>query len=336
MINRTLIVVLLWWSGSLVAGSPWVDAVEELGLVELGDTFDQAKIDRLLGKDTMSGATEDGRRAAAVMVAIGAVEVAAFSDAARAAAQLARYQRSLAVPEECVVVSLDDVSGLMRLEALAGHEALRQDSVLMASLDAAIGEGVLTGYGLRPLRVSAASDPTRTLIYSHSSLPHVKQLVGLAASEGLRGRVYLAPKIAAFVFREGWGERPEWINELGPGVYVAQGPEMLVHFEFEQAEDRQRFDTMVERYAKKDSAEETGNLIRSWWQPFYYAETAAEGFFEISRVTLYGDGSEASLLMLPDRTELVQSHLAEMSDKSRTDSIWVNAPFYRFLQGGFK
>ena len=292
--NRMLIVVLLWWGGSLVAVPPWIDAVEELGLVELGDTFDHAKIDRLLGAETMSDASEDHRRAVAVLVAIGAVDVSALSD------------------------------------------AVRQDPALMASLDAAIGEGVLTGYGLRPLRVSAASDPMRTLIYSHSSLPHVKQLVGLVASEGLRGRVYLAPKIAAFVFREGWGERPEWINELGPDVYVAQGPEMLVHFEFEQSGDRQHFDAIVERFAKKDSEDETGNLIRSWWQPFYYAETAAEGFYEISRVTLYGDTAEASLLMLSDRTKLVQSHFAGTSWQSETDSIWVNAPFYRFLQGDFK
>ena len=334
--NRMLIVVLLWWGGSLVAVPPWIDAVEELGLVELGDTFDHAKIDRLLGAETMSDASEDHRRAVAVLVAIGAVDVSALSDAVRAEAQLARYQRSLSAPEECVVVSLDDISAFMRLEALEGHEALRQDPALMASLDAAIGEGVLTGYGLRPLRVSAASDPMRTLIYSHSSLPHVKQLVGLVASEGLRGRVYLAPKIAAFVFREGWGERPEWINELGPDVYVAQGPEMLVHFEFEQSGDRQHFDAIVERFAKKDSEDETGNLIRSWWQPFYYAETAAEGFYEISRVTLYGDTAEASLLMLSDRTKLVQSHFAGTSWQSETDSIWVNAPFYRFLQGDFK
>ncbi len=312
------------------------DLVAAVGLQELADTFDPAKADRILGEYGTSITEPDERIAAAVLVAMGMVHDLILDDPKRRAKMLQGWENPTQETAGVFEMALARPSGIMRVKSIGGHEALRQDAALMAALDEAIGEEVLTGYGLRPRNVSAPTAAERTLIYSHSSLSHVKQLIGLMASEGLKGRVMIAPKVAAFVFREGWGERPDWINELGDGIYVAQGPEMLVHFELATPEDRQRFDELVERYAKKDSEDETGNLVRSWWQPFYYGETAADDFEPISRVTLYGDKVEASLLMLPEREEIVQSYFADAEWELKTDTIWVNPPFFRFLQGGFK
>lgn len=311
------------------------ELLEKFTLVELADTFDDTKIERLLPPGGEWTAPED-RAALAALVAVGIVQVSDFKSTRGVAWRLDQEARLLEGSVNEIRVPLRNVSRLMRLASIGGHEKLRRAVKLTDSLDQAIAAEVLTGYGLRAPDVSAGTDPSRTVIYSHSSLPHVKQLVGLVASEGLRGEVYIAPKIAAFVFREGWGERPEWINELGPGLYVAQGPEMLVHFEFERMSDRRRFDELVNEYAKKDTEEETGNIIRSWWQPFYYGETSADGYDEIHRVTLYSEHAEASLLMLPERTEIVRSHFKDTEWRMRTDSIWVSAPFYRFLQGDYK
>ncbi|MDB4474844.1 hypothetical protein N9023_07535, partial [Opitutaceae bacterium] len=302
---------------------------------ELATTFAEDKIDRWLPRDADWIEIED-RAAAAVLLAVGVVEESSMANAARLSQRLDRALAQLGGMEAEVRVSLEDVSPLMLMDQFGGHEELRQATELSRSLDHAIAEGVLTGYGLRRPHVSAETDPHSTVIYSHSSLPHVKQLVGLMASEGLKGHVYIAPKIAAFVFRDGWGERPEWINELSPGLYVAQGPEMLVHFEFERPTDRLRFDELVNRYAKKDTEDETGNIIRAWWQPFYYGETLEEGYHEIHRVTLYAEQAEASLLMLPERTEIVRTHFKDTKWEMQADSIWVSAPFFRFLQGGYR
>lgn len=311
------------------------EAIETFELIELANTFDDKKIDRLLPSSATWIAPAE-RAAAAVLIAVGIIEDSNLHSAADVEAKLDQEIKLTGGSDEEIRVSLDDVSSVMRLASIGGHEKLRQAAELTQSLDRAIAAEVLTGYGLRTPHVSAETDATRTVIYSHSSLPHVKQLVGLVASEGLRGRVYIAPKIAAFVFRDGWGERPEWINELSPGLYVAQGPEMLVHFEFEQASDRQRFDALVNRYAKKDTADETGNIIRSWWQPFYYGETPAVGYSEIHRVTLFSEHAEASLLMLPERSKIVRSYFEDTANKMTIDPIWVSAPFYRFLQGDYK
>ena len=109
-----------------------------------------------------------------------------------------------------------------------------------------------------------------------------------------------------------------------------------MHFEFEHSGDRRRFDAIVEQFAKKDTEHETGNIINSWWQPYYYCETPAEGYHQISRVTLYADEAEASLLMLPERARMVRDHFANTPWAMEGDSIWVSAPFFRFLEGDFK
>ncbi|MBT5901024.1 MAG: hypothetical protein HOH58_02825 [Opitutaceae bacterium] len=309
--------------------------MSEFQLVELANTFTDQKIDRLL-PPSADWLEHNDRAAVAVMLAVGLIEKSSVQNATSLAQSLDRAVSEVGGTKDEFRVPLDDVSPLMRLAQFGGQGTLRQATELTESLDQAIAKGVLTGYGLRRPHVSAVTDPQRTVIYSHSSLPHVKQLVGLVASEGLKGRVYIAPKIAAFVFREGWGERPEWINELSPELYVAQGPEMLVHFEFERASDRIRFDELVTQYAKKDTEAETGNLMRAWWQPFYYGETPVQGYHEIHRVTLFAEQAEASLLMLPERTEIVRHHFEDMTWKMQADSIWVSAPFYRFLQGDYK
>lgn len=337
MVKRIACGLLLWAGMTLtLRGSDLAERVEAVGLQELANTFDQVKVDRILGDYGSSIVEPDERTAAAVFVSMGMVHDLVLDDLERRGRMLQGWEAPTQETTGIIEMALARPSGIMRVKSIGGHDALRKDKALMAALDQAIGEEVLTGYGLRPRHVSAPTAAERTLIYSHSSLPHVKQLIGLMASEGLTGRVMIAPKVAAFVFRDGWGERPEWLNELGEGIYVAQGPEMLVHFELAKAEDRQRFDELVERYAKKDAEDETGNLVRSWWQPFYYGETAAVGFEPISRVTLYGEEVEASLLMLPEREERVREYFAEKDWEMQADTIWVNPPFFRFLQGGFK
>ncbi len=331
-----LVILLAVITAGAVKAVDLSELAETVGLTELAATFDEAKVDRIIGEYGARLEDPAERAAAAALVTMGMVKDWALEDPDLTARMLVGWDNPPGKGVGTTEMSLLRPAGIMRVASFGGHEALRQDTKLIAALDAAIGAEVLTGYGLRPRGVSSATKADRTVIYSHSSLPHVKQLIGLMASEGLEGRLLIAPKVAAFVFREGWGERPEWINELGDGVYVAQGPEMLVHFEMATPGDRQRFDELVDRYAKKDEAEETGNLVRSWWQPFYYCESEAEGYQQISRVTLLGEEVEASLLMLTEREQRVRDHFAEQDWEMEVDSIWVSTPFFRFLEGDYK
>ncbi len=337
LIRRNLLFLGLGVASALVtSGQTLAKLAADAGLTELAGTFSTEKSDRILGDHGSQIDDLSDRAAAAMLVSMGVWTPGQLSDLAGCRQIMESWAAKADERTAVVELDLSNVAEILGVSAFGGHEQLRRDTALMATLDEAIGEEVLTGYGLRTRGVSAETDDERTLIYSHSSLPHVKQLIGLVASEGLRGQVMIAPKIAAFVFRDGWGERPEWINELGPGIYVAQGPEMLVHFEFESSSDRQRFDALIDLYAKKDEESETGNLTRSWWQPFYYTKTKATGFKRISRVTLSGENIEASLLMLPPREPVVREHFADSGWDLAIDSIWVNAAFHRFLEGGYR
>jgi hypothetical protein len=311
------------------------ETVARLELTELSATFDPAKVEQVLGDAVMIQVVEE-QQAAALLVSLGLLTLKDLKDPSGGPAVLAEWGEPNERPVGPVEFSFAEVAGLFRLASVEGHAALREDEELLRSLDDAVRAEVLTGYGLRRRGVSEDTDAGRTVIYSHSSWVHVKQLVGLVASEGFSGRVMIAPKVAAFVFREGWGEPPPWVRELDPYLRVAQGPEWLVHFEFDAVHERQRFDELVERYAKRDTEEESGLLRRAWWQPFYYCETPARGYQRIARLTLTGDEVEVSLLMLPERTDLVARHFADSPWSTTADSIWVSTAFHRFLLGDYR
>ena len=334
---KTWLRIILWVGASawVLAASPWVDLVKSLDLVELAATFSEEKVDRILGEQAGDWPQSD-RQAAAVMVAMAVLDPSDLADPVKTAAKVTRFQNTLAAPESTLLFSLNWPMDALRGEPLGGHDTLRQDAGLVDALNHALGTGIITGYSLRSLRVSEASDPARTIIYSHNDWRHVRQLVVLMSSEGLRGTVYLSRKVSAFIYRDGWGERPAWIAELGSGIYAAQGEEWLVQFEFERAADRARFHELVTRYAKKDAPDETGNLVHAWWQPFYYSEVAMEGFFEIGRVTIEAAHAEVSLLALTDNLPTVRDHFAPMRWPIEVDRIWVPGPFFRFLQGDYK
>jgi hypothetical protein len=203
-------------------------------------------------------------------------------------------------------------------------------------LGEALVDGVLTGYDLRSKGVYDNFPVAHTFIYSQSSLLHMRQLVALLDSEGIEGWVYITPKVSAFLYRDDWGPASGAVVTLPGGVRVIQGREIAVLFQFDSSDDRERFHEVVTRFAKKDEKDEPGLIENAWWQPFYYTDQALEGFEPISLVVISSDNHEATLTVLEDKTEKVVQALKDDRWDMRVDRVWVNPPFFRFLNGGYK
>ena len=307
------------------------NGVRDLGLTELVPLTDTA----LVGSD-VKGLPESERRAAAVLIEAGVIERNDLTDESLAASKISDFISITRSNHPGLIGRIGDPSVFVRLARPLDHSDLLSDDEFIKALHQALGEGILTGYDLRSRAIYDNFPAGRHFVYSHSSLNHIQQLVTLAHREEIDGWLYLVPKVSAFLFRDDWGEPGESVVALPDGRLVVQGREMAVLFLFDEAEGLSRFHELVTKFAKKDEADEQGLIANSWWQPFYYSDVQRKGFEEISLVILSKGDYEATLTVLTERTDDVVTALTRDSWELRVDQVWVNPPFFRFLNGGFK
>ena len=284
----------------------------------------------------VKGLSESERRSAAVLIEAGVIEHSDLAHESLAASKVSDFVSITRSNHPGLIGRIGDPSVFVRLAAPLDHSDLLSDDEFIEALHQALGEGILTGYDLRSRAIYDNFPAGRHFVYSHSSLNHIQQLVTLAHREEIDGWLYLVPKVSAFLFRDDWGEPGESVVALPDGRLVVQGREMAVLFLFDEAEGLSRFHELVTKFAKKDEADEKGLIANSWWQPFYYSDVQRKGFEEISLVILSKGDYEATLTVLTERTDDVVTALTRDSWELRVDQVWVNPPFFRFLNGGFK
>ncbi len=319
----------------LLVSKVYADSYEEIAFeLQLGELIPLADTSVLGAHGKELSASE--RNAAAVLVDLGAIEASDLADPAVAEARLLDFRDVVSEQHPGLLGRIGDASVFIRLEEPLDHGALLSDNEFIAALHQALSDGILTGYDLRRRATYDGFPEGRTFIYSHSSLNHIQQLLTLMHREAINGWVYLVPKVSAFLFRDDWGEPGDNVVSLPDGRLVMQGREMAVLFRFDSSSDRVRFHELVTRFAKKDEADEPGLITHSWWQPFYYTDDTLDGFQPISLVILSKGGYEATLTVLEDRTADVVKALEGGDWVLRVDRVWVNPPFFRFLNGGFK
>lgn len=232
--------------------------------------------------------------------------------------------------------ALGDLGLYRQLQRTWDHRALLAHEDLLTVLGAALGTGRITGYDLRPAGVYDGFPSGHTLVYSHSSPAHLQQLVTLLAGHGLHARVYQVPKVSAFVYRDGWGGDEAALQTLGDGVRVVRGREVAVLFEFARAADRAVFHDLVVRYAKRERADQESLIVDAWWQPFYYTDAALEDFVQIGLVVLHTTSAEATLTVTLDKLADLSAWAEQQGFAVRSEGVWVNPSFHRFLQGDYK
>jgi len=319
----------------MALAGPLADSVDQLNFQLLQNTFDVAKVNRILngyGRD-ING---NDRQAAAVLISLGAIAPEDLANQPKLESKLKRFHEIVESNNPALVGRIGDASLITRLSKAWDHNALLAEETFLDALGERLAEGIITGYDVRRKGVYDGFPASHTFIYSQSSLLHMQQLVTLMNSEDIDGWLYVTPKVSAFLYRDDWGPLPENVKTLSNGIRVVQGREVAVLFEFDSPDDRYRFDKMITRYAKKDKEDEAGLIANAWWQPFYYTDSVMKGFKPISLVIVTAGDVEATLTVLEEKTNEVVNAMASEAWKIRVDRVWVNPPFYRFLNGGYK
>lgn len=314
-------------------GLNYQDAVAQLGYSELAATFSREKalaISTLPGEEKLS-LTE--LQAAATLQLIGAPIIESTAGSKTLAEFIANYNQ----PDPAYLGQLNESSLYQRIETHWKTHSAAKPSAFALELRQLIGQGIATGYNLisTPWPVFA---PNRHIIYGHSDIDHAQQLLALLASEGLQARVGFSRKTSAFLYRDDWGTLSQSLIDLGNNRRLVEASEYDLHFEFPTASDKTQFVAAIDRYAKKDSANQTGLIRNAWWQPFYRSKNAAEGFASATQISV-SDGKETALLLaLPNQAPALVKAIQQLNPtwSVSPEAIWVNLAFHRYLQGGYK
>jgi hypothetical protein len=315
--------------------NPYASGVEESGLQELEQVFDDARVARALdGAGVDLG--EDSKRSAAVLVSAGLIGMADLDEPGPVSGRIQSLRHTLGRNQGALMGRIGDAMLQVNLAKALDHSELLAADEFLAVLGEELDRGVITGYDLRQRSVYDGFPPGRTFIYSQSSQAHMRQLVALMSSEGINAWVYVVPKVSAFLYRDDWGPASDNVVTLDGGARVVRGRELAALFHFDTREDRLRFHELITLFAKKDEKDEPGLIVNAWWQPFYYSDEPVVGFMEISLVVMSSARFEATLTVLPPKTASVVAALKDKPWPTRVDTVWVNPPFYRFLQGGYK
>ncbi|TYP73167.1 hypothetical protein [Paenibacillus methanolicus] len=204
----------------------------------------------------------------------------------------------------------------------------------------ALEQGLVTGYNLKDSRYDANFVDALSLTYGHSDLKHAIQLIGLLRSEGLHAKVQFEPKTSAFVHLIEWGEpQPSedyQYEKLDNGNYIASAKEYDIAFEFDSAADKERFQPVILKYAKKNSEDVQGLISGSWWQPLYYSNTKLADYDVITNNKLLGDGYVyAQSFSLSKDSAAVIAGFKKLNPNANVISyeFWVDHPFHNYLTG---
>ncbi|MFA5204084.1 MAG: ECF transporter S component [Lentisphaeria bacterium] len=233
------------------------------------------------------------------------------------------------------VTELDIVSKVCDRWEKAGK--IRNDTVERV-MRTAISQRVITGYQIKKRDSLAQFDANLEIVYSHSSVRHLKQVIGLLMGEALQAKLQLEPKHSVFYYRQEWEKTPELALESldGGATWVAHKDEFDLVLEFTAPEFRDRFRQVIEAHAKREFTGGQKVLVESWYQPLYHSVVPLDGYVRIADV------------MLRAGTHIVQTYVKEdeMADvqawfkaalpglEVSSSAIWVNAAFFRYLNGG--
>lgn len=210
---------------------------------------------------------------------------------------------------------------------------------LQEFVDSALKQDVVTGYNLKDSRFDANFVDALTLTYGHSSVQHVNQLIGLLRSEGIDAKVQLEPKTSAFVHRKEWGE-PN-IDENNQAVltengnYINYSKEYDLKLEFNTVTDKDKFQQIILQYAKKDSSDQTGLIIGSWFQPLFYSLDKVDGFEQIANSKIEDGYYYVQTFSLVNDVDKIAEGFANIDPKVDVESytFWTNEAFFNYLNG---
>lgn len=200
----------------------------------------------------------------------------------------------------------------------------------------AISQQVISGYQIKLQSDLARFDTDLSIAYSHSNIKHIKQLIGLLASENLQAKLQLEPKRSCFYYRDEWEKTADLqLQQLGDGVWINQADEFDLVMEFTEHEQRDRFREVIEAYAKRELKIEKKVLFGAWYEPLYRLDVPIEGYIRIADIIIQDEihivHSYVKEEEAPGKVEWFKKELPDSTIS--TTAVWVNEAFFRYLNG---
>lgn len=237
-------------------------------------------------------------------------------------------------------ISEPDIYG--KLVQAWNESVLIKSEELQKTVDEALKQNLITGYNLKDTQYDPHFDPARTITYGHSDIIHAVQLIGLLKREGIEAKVQLEPKTSAFVYLKEWGEPVETDNyqvaSIENGNHIAYAKEYDLSLEFASVKEKEQFQPLVLKYAKKNEENAAGLLKSSWWQPLYYSLTELEDYPVITNHVLKNGRYLAQSFTLNEESAKVIAGLKKVNPAITVESyqFWVDQPFHNYLKGDYK
>lgn len=208
---------------------------------------------------------------------------------------------------------------------------------LQKLVNAGLEKELFTGYNIKDTRYDANFIDSLSLIYGHSDFKHAQQLIGLLRSEGIDAKVQFEPKTSAFLFLADWGDPGPNVVQIANGNYIAFAKEYDLAFEFATAADKAAFDGIIEKFAKKNVADQQGLIYGSWWQPLYYSNTELANYEVITNNLISDPDSTYTVnpFSLNEDSAKVVAGLKAIDPTAVITpfEFWVDKPFFRYLHG---
>ncbi len=328
---RTAILLALFPLASYASGMTTVKAVEALNLNELALTYNQDKIVKSTGRS-------DAKQADALMVDIGVITTNDLDQKEILSAKLNDFVIDQNDLSERYVGNVSDKNIVQRIVKVWNDSSTIEDKSILSLLNRFIDKGYTTGYNVIDSQYYSNFNAELMIRYGHSDIQHAVQLLYLMKSENFDPKVQLTPKSSAFVYLAEWGEPSYPVITLGSGKMVAVVKEYNLDFEFQTAERKKSFMDLINLYAKKDSADQKGLIVESWWQPFYRSYTEMPNYKVLTENRVIMGNYQADLLSLPEKAEKQEEQVRSMADNYDVvaSKVWVNPSFYRYMLGEFK
>ncbi|MCU6707557.1 hypothetical protein M6D81_02445 [Paenibacillus sp. J5C_2022] len=322
-------------------------AVRAADLEELAYTYPQAKVEAALKSLPLASGFAKGHVAQELAAAVdtGLIPAAyheSFQPGAAASEELAntllgkvletkgQYKQYLGY--------LSDADIISKLNHAYASSDIIDEPKLQKLVNTALEQELITGYNLKDSRFEANFIDSLSLTYGHSDLTHAIQLIGLLRSEGLDAKLQFEPKTSAFVFHPDWGDPGENAVLIENGNYIVYSKEYDLEFEFRNAQDKEKFETVIMAYAKKDEADEQGLIAGSWWQPLYFSDTELDSYKLITNNLITSPDShyEVHPFSLNENSEKVVEGFKAIDPEVNVTpyQFWVDVPFFNYLNGG--
>jgi uncharacterized membrane protein len=207
---------------------------------------------------------------------------------------------------------------------------------LQGCLDHAMRQQLVTGYILKRKSTLSRFDPELRIAYSHNSVSHLKQLIGLLRGEHLQAKLQFEPVHTSFYFRAEWDETPDvYLVRQENGDAIARKDECELVMEFGSREERDRFHLLIDAHAKRTIGGEGQMLRDSWFQPLFWSATALPEYMPAARLSLETDDTVAYCFVRQSDAPALQSGMQAICTDLpvQCNPVWVNPAFARYLDG---